>query len=195
MTLSLGRIFATTGSAILLTVAVIGVVRATAPAPSSAQTSPATAALAAPAAAPTTGTVGTATLDDQVAGELDAVLAADQTATAKAAPAARLARGQLRRLAAWRHLVHATVVVDLDKVGLTTIQLDHGTISAVSATSITISETGGGSVTIALGSDTRVRRDGAKAAVTDLKAADEIFVMSKVEPGGSTAYLVVVPKA
>ncbi|MEA2549326.1 MAG: hypothetical protein QOE42_1924, partial [Chloroflexota bacterium] len=96
---------------------------------------------------------------------------------------------------AWRHLVHGTVVVDLDKVGLTTIQLDHGTITAVSASSLTISETGGGTVTTALGSDTRVRRDGAKAAVTDLKAADEIFVMSKVEPGGSTAYLVVVPKA
>ncbi|MEA2607527.1 MAG: hypothetical protein QOI00_2284 [Chloroflexota bacterium] len=189
MTLSLGRILATTGFAIVLAVAAIGVVRATAPAPS---TSPAPAALAAPAELPTTGT---GALDDQVAGELDAVLAANQTATAQAAPAGRNARGQLRRLAAWRHLVHATVVVELDKVGLTTIQLDHGTISAVSASSLTISETGGGSVTIALGSDTRVRRDGAKAAVTDLKAADEIFVMSKVEPGGSTAYLVVVPKA
>jgi hypothetical protein len=195
MSLSLGRIFATTGTAILLAVAAIGVVRATAPAPS---TSPATAALTAPTIAPTTGMAGmagTAALDDQVAGELDAILAADQTATPQGASAGRIARGQLRRLAAWRHLVHATVVVDLDKVGLTTIQLDHGTVSAVSATSLTISETGGGSVTIALGADTRVRRDGAKAAVADLKTTDELFVMSKVESGGSTAYLVVVPKA
>ena len=192
MSLSLRRILATTGCAILLAVAAIGVVRATAPAPSA---SPATAALVAPAVAPTTGTAGTAALDDQLAGELDAILAADQTATPQGAPAGRIARGQLRRLAAWRHLVHATVVVDLDKGGLTTIQLDHGTVAAVSASSLTISESGGGSVTIALGTDTRVRRDGAKAAVADLKTSDEVFVMSKVETGGSSAYLVVVPKA
>ena len=34
----------------------------------------------------------------------------------------------------------------------------------------------------------------AKAAVADLKTADEVFVMSKVEAGGTTAYLVVVPR-
>jgi len=195
MTLTFRRILATAGAAILLTVAAIGIVRATAltaSSASSASTSPEAAAFAGPAVVPAQGTPG---LDDQVAGELDAILAADQTATPEATPAGRMARGQLRRLAAWRHLVHATVVVDLDKTGLTTIQLDHGTISAVSAASVTISETGGGSVTIALGSETRVRRDGAKAAVTDLKTADEVFVMSKVEPDGSTAYLIVVPKA
>jgi hypothetical protein len=191
MTLTFRRILATAGAAILLTVAAIGFVRATTPATSTAATSPATAALAAPAVVP----AAAAGLDDQVAGELDAILAADQSAAPQAAPAGRIGRGQLRRLAAWRHLVHATVVVDLDKVGLTTIQLDHGTISAVSTSSLTISETGGGSVTIALGSETRVRRDAARAAAADLETADEVFVMSKVEPGGSTAYLVVVPKA
>src|SRR6476469_150789 len=136
MTLSLRRILATAGIAILLTVAAIGVVRATPPA---ASTSPGSAALSTPAVAPTGAASG---LDDQVAGELDAILAADQSAATQPAPAGRIARGQLRRLAAWRHLVPATVVVDLDKVGLTTIQLAHGTISAVSAASLTISETG-----------------------------------------------------
>jgi hypothetical protein len=192
MSLNLGRILATIGSAILLTVVAIGVVRATAPAPA---TSPATAAHAAAAVLSTTGPAATAPLDDLVASELDAILAADQTATPQAAPTGRIARGQLRRLAASRHLVHATVIVDLDKVGLTTIQLDHGTISAVSATSLTISETGGGSVSIALGTDARVRREGARAAVADLKTSDEVFVLSKVESSGPTAYLVVVPKA
>jgi hypothetical protein len=136
--------------------------------------------------------VGTAAAGDAVVAELDAVLAADQAAT----PAAQAAtRGQLRRLAAWSRLVHATVVVDLPALGgLTTIQLDHGTISAVSATSLTIAEAGGGSVTVTLSDETRVRRAGAKAAIADLKAADEVFVMSKVTAGGTEGYLVVVPK-
>jgi hypothetical protein len=99
------------------------------------------------------------------------------------------------QLAAARRLVHATVVVDLKNGGLTTIQLDHGTVSTVGTTSLTIAEAGGGSVTVTLGADTRVRRDGAKAAIADLKPADEVFVMSKVAADGTTAYLVVVPKA
>ena len=132
-----------------------------------------------------------ALVDDGLGADLDAILAADQTTTA---PGRAAARGDLRRLAAWRRLVHATVVVDLKQGGLTTIQLDHGTISAVSATSVTIAEAGGGSVTVALGDETRVRRNAAKAAIADLKTADEVFVMSKVEGGGTTAYLVVVPR-
>ena len=185
MTLSLRRILATTGAAILLTGAAIGVVRATA-----------TAAPTSPSAAVRSdgGAAGTAEVDDPVAAELDAVLAADQTAAAPSASAGSIARGRIRRLAASRHLVHATIVVDLANGGLTTIQLDHGTISAVGASTITISEAGGGAVTVALGAETRVRRDGTKAAVADLKTADEVFVISKVESGGTAAYLVVVPK-
>jgi hypothetical protein len=123
------------------------------------------------------------------------VLAADQTSGPTAAAPERAAvRGAIRRFAAWNRLVHATVVVDLKQGGLTTIQLDHGTIGAVGASSITIKEAGGGSVTVALGSETRVRRAGAKAAIADLKVADNVFVMSKVEAGGTTAYLVVVPR-
>jgi hypothetical protein len=137
-------------------------------------------------------TVGTAAVGDPFVAELDAVLAADQAPV----PAAQAAtRGQLRRLAAWSRLVHATVVVDLPALGgLTTIQLDHGTISAVGATSLTIAEAGGGSVTVTLGDETRVRRAGAKAAIADLKAGDEVFVMSKVGAGGTEGYLVVIPK-
>ena len=124
--------------------------------------------------------------------DLDAVLAADERLAATAGAAAP--RGELRRLAAWRKLVHATVLVDLKQGGLTTVQLDHGTISAVSPTSLTIGEAGGGSVTVALGNETRVRRDGSRAEIAALKAADEVFVMSKVEAAGTTAYLVIVPR-
>jgi len=169
---------------------------------------PATSPLgaAAPAAATTVGSNSAGSTDTSPAAEtgttadlttgdpqLDALLAA--AAQSSAAPG-RAGAGPLRRLGAWRRLVHGTVVVDAPALGgLTTIQLDHGTITAVSATSLTIAEKGGGSVVVGLGSETHVRRDGAKATVADLHAADEIVVMSKVEANGTTAYLVVVPRA
>jgi hypothetical protein len=133
-----------------------------------------------------------------VVDQIDALLAADQTTAAPAAGAGRVnkAVAGLRRLAAARKLVHATVVVDLPKLGgLTTIQLDHGKISAVSATSLSVAETGGTTATVKLGAETRVRKNASKAAVADLKAGDEVFVMSKVGADGTEAYLVVVPKA
>jgi hypothetical protein len=182
MTLVLRRTLLVAGIALLTLVAAIGIARGTAAPPT---TPPAPVPLAAlPAQA-------TADLDPDLAAGLDAILAVDQKSTA---PGGAGPRGKLRRLAASRTLVHATVVVDLKKGGLTTIQLDHGTISAVGTATITISEAGGGSVTVGFGADSRVRRNGAKAAVTDLRTADEVFVMSKVEAGGTTAYLVVVPR-
>jgi hypothetical protein len=130
--------------------------------------------------------------------DLDALLAADQTAASAAAATPKdhinAAVNGLRRLAAARRLVHATVVVDLPKLGgLTTIQLDHGTISAVGATSLSVTEAGGSTVTVSLGDDTRVRRNAAKAGIGDLKSGDEVFVMSRIESGGTVAYLVVAP--
>lgn len=168
------RVSILAGSALLVALAGIGIAQAQ---PSEAAvTAPTNAAAAAPNA-------------DLAA--IDAVLAAEQVA-----PDATGRQGpeRLRRLIAWKHLVHGTVVVDLPKAGLTTIQLDRGTISAVSATSLTIAEAGGSSVTVSLSNESRVRRDGAKAAITDLKTGDVVVVMSKVEAGGTTAYLVVVPR-
>jgi hypothetical protein len=193
MTLLLRRTLLLAGIAILLAVAALGVVR------TSASQSPIPAHPAVLAAAPSTtprdpgagtiaGTDQTVDLGAAFGPDVDALLAVDQTTK----PAA--AAGRLRHLAAWRRLVHATVVVDLRQGGLTTIQLDHGTISAVTATTLTIKETGGGSVTVTLGDESRVRRDGGKAKIGDLKASDEVFVLSKIESGGTTAYLVVVPR-
>ncbi len=142
------------------------------------------------ASATVTSTSAGASLTGDDLAAIDAVLAADQTK----ADGGRLPAARLRRLAAWKHLVHATVVVDLQKAGLTSIQLDHGTISALNATSITIAEAGGGSVTVALSGETRIRRAGAKALVGALKTGDVVFAMSKVDTGGATAYLVVVPR-
>ena len=134
--------------------------------------------------------------DPALATELDAMLAADQTAAPAAAGSTRInaAVAGLRRLAAARRLVHGTIVVDLPRLGgLTTVQLDHGTISAVGAASVTIAEAGGTTATVSLGDETRVRKGAAKAKIADLKVGDEAFALSKVESGGAEAYLVVVP--
>ncbi len=140
----------------------------------------------------------TAATDGSVADDIDALLAADQTTAAPATAPGRVnkAVAGLRRLAAARKLVHATVLVDLPKLGgLTTVQLDHGTIAAVSATSLSITEADKSKPTVKLGDETRVRKNAAKAAIADLKVGDEVFVMSKVSSDGTEAYLVVVPKA
>ena len=148
-------------------------------------------AQAQPSGSVATTPTGAAAASDADLVAIDAVLAVEQVAPDAIG---RLGAERLRRLAAWKHLVHGTVVVNLPKAGMTTVQLDHGTISAVSATSLTIAEAGDSSVTVSLSDQSRVRRDGAKAAVADLKTGDVVVVMSKVESGGTTAYLVVVPR-
>jgi hypothetical protein len=134
----------------------------------------------------------TSVAGDGTVGDLDALLAADQSST-KPVNANRSVAG-LRRLAAGERLVHATVLVDLPALGgLTTIQIDHGTIKAVGPTSLSVSETGGTTATVAVGDETRVRKHAAKATAGDLAVGDEVFVMSKVTGAGTEAYLVVVP--
>jgi hypothetical protein len=189
MTISIRRSVLRAGAILLLGLAALGMVQA-----ASAGRTPAAPLANAPLAnAPVTST-GTAA-DDALASELDAVLAADQTAAQPAVAGPNAAPGILGRLRVGRRLVHGTIVVDLPKAGLTTVQVDHGTISTVGATSLTISEAGGTSVTVTLDGKTRVRRNGAKAAIADLKTGDQVFVMSKVESSGTIAYAVIVPKA
>jgi hypothetical protein len=191
MTISIRRAAATAVAATLLGITAIGLAQAAGPAGAPAS-APIDAVQAAGPATTTAAAAGGADLT--LAGDIDTILAADQAAPAAAAVGGRgPAAGPLRRLAAARRVVHATVVLDL-KTGLTTIQVDHGTISSVGATSLTVAETGGGKPGVTLGSDTRVRRNGAKAAIGDLKVGDEVFVLSKVEADGTVAYLVVVPK-
>jgi len=192
MTISIRRTAMTVGLLLLVGLLAVGLVQA---ASSSGGFLPAPAAGANASTAAAAGANAQTADDASIANELDAILAADQASPAPQAARIRLAAGPLRRLAAARRLVHATVVLDLPKGGLTTIQIDHGTIASVGTTSLTIAETGGGSPTVTLGTETRVRRNGAKAAIGDLKTGDEVFVMSKVGSGGTVAYLVVVPKS
>jgi hypothetical protein len=189
MLISIRRSVLRAGAVLLLGLAAIGLVQAV-----SANSTPAAPPANAPVAnAPDAGTG--ATSDDALASELDAILAADQTATQPAVAGPNAAPRILGRLRIGRRLVHGTIVVDLPKTGLTTVQVDHGTISNVGATSLTISEAGGTSVTVKLDDKTRVRRNGAKAAIADLKTGDQVFVMSRVASGGTVAAVVVVPKA
>jgi len=182
MTISLRRTVVTVAAIALLGLAAIGLAQAASPNRSSGP------APLAQAPSPS------GSVDQSLAGDIDAILAADQVSPVPAAARDKALAGPLRRLAAARRLVHATVVLDLPKIGLTTIQVDHGTIAATGATSLTIAEAGGGSATVTLESETRVRRNGDKAAIADLKVGDEVFTLSKVESGGTVAYLVVVPK-
>lgn len=190
MTLSLRRTLVPTLVTAALSVAVIGVAAA-APATSVAPTLGAT-----PAAAPVAAGAEAVDADPAdagaLAGEIDTIFAGERATAPDGQP--RAGRGELRRLAAWRRLVHATVVVDLPERGLTTIQLDRGTISAVTADSLSIAEAGDTSVTVVLGAETRVRKDGEKAVIADLRVGDEVFVMSRVEGAATEAYLVVVPR-
>lgn len=95
-----------------------------------------------------------------------------------------------------RSVVHGTLTIDDIDQGLVTIQLDGGAITAVDADSITLSEAGGASVTVAIDERTRVRIDRHRAEVGDLKAGQKVVICSRVADGGAvTARLIVVPPA
>ena len=108
----------------------------------------------------------------------------------------RLLRYWLTHPGRWgRHLVHSVVTVKDRDGDLYTFQFDHGTISSIGGGSISISEAGGSTVTVATSDTTRIRKDGAPAKLADLEVGDEVFVASKVENGTATARGILVPKA
>ena len=100
------------------------------------------------------------------------------------------------RLRGRGRIVHGTITIDSPKDGLITVQVDGGTIAAVDAHSITIAEKGGGSVTVAIDSDTRVRRDRKRATPADVKLGDTVRVVSRVtNSGAATAKAIIVAPA
>ena len=147
-----------------------------------------------PAADPTADAVDAALAAFDLAGPADTSGLAAPGATAR--PAGLLGQ-RIRQFARWKQLVHATVTVDRPGSGIRTFELDHGTITALPAGSIAISEAGGASVTVATDASTRVRKGRAKAALSDLSSGDQVVVVSMVGTAGSPprALLVVVPPA
>jgi hypothetical protein len=159
--------------------------------------------LAQVAATPTGPTAGDAA-DASAATDADTALldtlalTSDPTTSGDALPAQLLAlrdRVQDRIAKVRGHLVHGTLTV-LDRDGkLATYQLDHGTVSAVGGTSITIAEASGSSVTVATSTETRVRKAARPSTLADLRAGDEVVVRSEVAGGSATATLVLVVPA
>ena len=114
-------------------------------------------------------------------------------------PAARVSavlglRTGLARLA--RTLIHAQATLDLPNKGVQTYALDQGKVGPVSATSLTITETGGATVTFTLTSATRVRAKGAAATLASVTSgADVIVVSQQVSGGWQGLAIVIVPPA
>jgi hypothetical protein len=81
-----------------------------------------------------------------------------------------------------RHVVHAVVTVERDGQ-LLTFQVDQGTIDSIDDGKLTVKEAGGRSVTVGTDSTTRVRRDRKRMELTDLRAGDAVFVISRVPSG------------
>jgi len=152
------------------------------------------------------GAAAASAATDPTADAVDAALAAfDQVGTtgpaglaapgATAQPATRLGQ-RLRQFARWKQLVHATVTVNRPGAGIQTFNLDHGTITALTAGSLTVAEAGGSTVTLTTDTTTRVRKDGKKATLADLRSGNDVVVVSLVGgTGTSRAILVVVPPA
>jgi len=173
-------------------------------APGAAATGAVAPGTASSSAAPGAAAASAAT--DPTADAVDAALAAfDQAGTtgpaglaapgATAQPATRLGQ-RLRQFARWKQLVHATVTVNRPGAGIQTFNLDHGTVTALTAGSLTVAEAGGSSVTLTTDTTTRVRKDGKKATLTDLRSGNEVVVVSLVGGTGTPrAILVVIPPA
>jgi hypothetical protein len=93
-----------------------------------------------------------------------------------------------------RQLVRQELTVDLgDQGGIVTQRLEHGTVTAASDTSLTISLATGEAVTVALDGNTRIvklpdfttQTPGANATAADLAASAEVLVTSKSQADGS----------
>lgn len=85
--------------------------------------------------------------------------------------------------------VHGTFVVpNQDGTGYQTVQMQHGTVTAVSATSISVKSADGFTATYVVDADTKVNRDG---AIADIKADADVMVTGIVDGSTVTAQRVV----
>lgn len=164
--------------------------------------SAATISTAAPGAASESAAPGAAAASAATADAVDPALAAfDQAGTAgpaglaapgaTAQPATRLGQ-RLRQFARWKQLVHATVTVNRPGAGIQTFNLDHGTVTALTAGSLTVAEAGGSSVTLTTDTTTRVRKDGKKATLADLRSGNEVVAVSLMGGTGTPRAILVV---
>jgi hypothetical protein len=81
-----------------------------------------------------------------------------------------------------RHVVHAIVTVERNGK-LLTFQIDRGTIGSIGGGKLAVAEVGDSSITVGTNAQTRVRRDGKRMTLADLKAGDDVYVISQITSG------------
>jgi hypothetical protein len=129
-----------------------------------------------------------------------AVAAADEsdpaTPQVTASPGVRGQRFARHPLPARRFLrgVHGTATVRA-KGGFAQIAWQRGQVTAVSGNNLTVRSADGTTWQWVTGSDTKVRKNAAKASVSQLSANDRIFVIGTVSGSTRTVRAAVVPKA
>ena len=114
--------------------------------------------------------------------------AAATTATAGNAAATR--PGRLGAALA-RHVLHGEFTVQTKK-GTRVLDTELGTITSLTATSVTAKASDGYTQTWTLGSTTRVRAGGSKGSVSDLKVGQTVRLLGPAVDGTATVALAVV---
>jgi hypothetical protein len=89
---------------------------------------------------------------------------------------------RMKRLALLRRALHGEVTLAGEEHRVVVFQ--RGPIEKVSDTSLTVKSADGYTATYVVSADTRVRKNGDKAAIADLKAGDKVLVVANKD--GST---------
>jgi hypothetical protein len=106
----------------------------------------------------------------------------------------RLARHPLRA----RHFlrgVHGTATVRIKDGGFADVAWQRGQVTAASGGNLTVRSADGTTWQWGTNSNTKVRRHGEKASVSQLAAGDRVFVIGTVDGSTRTTRAAVVPKA
>ena len=109
---------------------------------------------------------------------------AAETDEERAAIRERCAKQRHPRRDAARRLVHGEMKVQTAD-GFATIITDAGTVTAVSAGSLTLERADGESVTVSPGENTTIRKDREEARLSDIEAGDHVRVV-QVDDGETT---------
>jgi hypothetical protein len=107
------------------------------------------------------------------------------TASAPGGPGGAAPARTGRRAGALRNVLHGRLTVRT-ATGTATVDLQRGTITAASATSVTVASSDGFTATYAIGSSTTVRRDRRTVPATSLAVGDVALVRAR----GGTAVVV-----
>ena len=128
---------------------------------------------------------------------------ADVTATGSATPDASAAPNKrrhpglrrllIRRATFGKHVEHGSVTVQT-RNGNETIDVQRGTITAISSTSMTVKSADGFTLTWTFGDKMRVLENRSTIQPTDVKAGETVGVAGEKSGSTETARLVVIPK-